>query len=303
MPERIPLLEALLDVESEESHGLARQILAADTAHSLYTTVLRTISLWNGSQILDSVFLEASEIPTRIDAALYLGLRGKLEAVEFLNEVARGEDARTAAEACQKLAWLAQPSAIEPLDRLLLHDDGNVVWIALGAASTLKASDLIHVLLETARRKLYTDGLHVPLCDEAIRVTGSLLVPGFCDDLPEEFERNEIETYTDGYRQKIVSHYATCVSLAKKHHRYTGGELLRLGHLTQSLFSPHSGAWESAAFNLHAITGKRYGFDYSHYADLITNLPAIQSWREYGQTHNPLTPGGWAFQGKSQEFR
>jgi hypothetical protein len=316
VPERFSLLEALLSRATEPARSLFSEIV--NSGHSkrrasgiantiLGSNAVRIVAGWNDHDLLRNIvenppldpsqLVEWYDTDLSVDAALYLGLAGDKSAVSFLEAVAYGGNAFQAARACRALAWLCQPTTIKPVRTLLEHEDGNIVWIVLGCAATLSCGALMTSLLQLAERKIYADRLHIPLCDEAIRVVRSMLEPELCEPLQEEYETDSIETFTDGFRREAIAYYMESLSRVDEKRRYRGGSPLRLKHLATDLLSVHTSVIQDGAYNLHAITGESYSFDYDPHSTLISNLHPILEWQKRAEHPEPLTSGGWAFQG------
>jgi hypothetical protein len=231
-----------------------------------------------------------------LDAAFYRGLTGDRAAVAFLETSAAGTDAGQAASAALRLAWLAWPGAIRPLDDLLRSEEAESIGLALNAAAALRAAALGPALLDLAGGAPDLQLELVPLPDEAIRVlenmTGQPLPDEQVDFVADAIE----EEFTAATRHAAVAHYSAVLQNLNRDRRYHRGAPLTLTHLAVDLLSIHTGPVHAAAYNLRAITGEDYGFDPDD--DLIANLPAIAAWRERAARAEPLTePGGWAFAG------
>ena len=238
----------------------------------------------------------------RQETAFYLGLMGDQGAIDFLEAIARGLKGFEAAQACRRLALLAQPSAIEPIIKLLHDDNGSVVNIALDAASIMGCTDLIPALLDLMSREIYAEGYHEPLCDDAFLVIRSIIEDPTKSILREEMIEDSYGDYggilTEAFRQKAADYYRSQFKLLRPVRRYHQGELLTLKHLALDLLSPHWGPFERGGYNLRAITGEDHGLDLSPYSsNFIANMPAILEWKKRAENSEPLEPGGWAFYG------
>lgn len=314
VPERFPLLDALLAKHTDQAVELFKQIL--ESGHSKQRSpgvaningsqAVRLVAGWGHHPLLQNVLHNYRRIDTnqwwgndpQVEAAFYSGLNGDDEAIAFLEAIAKGANTLRATEACQRLACLALPSAVEATAALLGHEDGNVAIAALGAASTLRSGALVASLLHLAERTIYADGFHLPVCDEAIRVVRSILTPAICEPLAEEYIDGETETLTQKFRERSIAYYSAHLTHIDKSKRYYNGDPLTLNHLALDLLSPHTQPFLDGAFNLQAITGEDYKFDYDPHSNLISNLSAVRTWRKRVCEPQPLAPGGWAFRGK-----
>jgi hypothetical protein len=317
---QLPLFEALLTYPNDEAANFFQRILSsghskqhsAGIANTWGVHAIRLVASWKQPELLHNVidnphlFLppieHAWESDIRQEAALYLGLMGDQTAIAFLESLAEKLKGFEAAQACRRLALLAQSSAIEPIVKLLHDDDGSVVNIALDAASIISCTDLIPPLLDLMRREIYADGYHEPLCDDAFRVVRSIIEDPSKSPFQEEMIEGSYGDYggilTEAFRQKAVDYYRSQFKTLKPARRYLQGELLTLKHLASDLLSPHWGPFERGAYNLTAITGEDHGLDLSPYSsNFITNILAILEWEKRAENPEPLEPGGWAFYG------
>jgi hypothetical protein len=319
----IPLLEALLAKPTTQAYDFAKEILSSGDSRLTSRTsnyygriALRHIADWGQTDWLQEVFEHIPVDPTsenqssnfdlQLEAAFYLGLVGNQQAVSFLELMASRDDAHQAAEATIKLSLLAQPSVIEKIKPLLAAEDGNVVVLALSAATHISTVDLIPELINLANREVYCDFYSEPLCDDALRTIRAIVGHNDTDTPQERFFEGTYGTfggaYTHDYRAEAIRYYTERIKHFERGLRYQTGELLTLKQLATNLLSRHSGPFENAVFNLTAITGQRYDIDLDPHYDFIANVKAIRLWNDYAAHSNVLKPGGWAYQGRPLDY-
>lgn len=291
--EYIPMMEALLQYPTSEALDLFEELVATKDWNMLQF-VVKSIAQWDNSQYLWRLVNENRLIAKiQSQAALYLGLKGDVDAVEWLEYTTLETDVILAAEATRNLALLALPAAIKPTEKILKGNDANAIAIAIDAAGYLSSGALVPSLLEAANYRMLSDHYHVPVGDEALR--SAWLITGFPIGLEEEFLTNAVEEYTESFREKAISRCRIIFQDLDPVYRYHLGKPLTMNHIVDKLMSPHEGQVFSAYCNLKAITGEDYGFDPDD--DLIANLSAINIWQRSASDHTYLKPGGWAYQG------
>ncbi len=311
LPEQIALLDSLLRDSTDAGLQFAEQKISDDPSSELMQVVVKSLAKWGRRDLLWKIMKRTSAIlrpeypdwlqaDARLDAALYLGLLGELDAVDFLVEIGQASDSSLAAQAALCLAWLAVPRAVSVINSLLLSEDVHAAGVALNAASALACAALGPALLTliSESRPLLSptsvDTASLPI--EAIRVLEEIIdlrssadtVEASIDLAPDTVSMSRLEVIP--YMRELLQGLNSAC-------RYQHGKPLTLTHLADRLVSPHDGPRRAAAYNLRAITGEDHGFDPD--LDLIANLPAIAAWRDRARKPSSLVPGGWAFAGQS----
>lgn len=303
------ILQAFLSYPSHKAETIVEKIIISGTPSEI-SAMIKVAARKADTELLKRLItipvkyqrqIEIHRRDPQLTAAFYLCLQGYIEALKLLQETAANSTSSIRAYACYCLSLLAMPSAIPHIEKLLYECSEETISTVLDASAILGVPRLISAMVEVSQKKVVASLSGHPVSSDAIQKMW--MIVGYPKNFQEEYEISDFEEYTIRFKALAVTHVLQATSLLDPYQRYDNSVSITLKRLAYDLASPHTLIKRRAAYNLQSICGEDYGFDPDD--DIIANYEAILRWQERAKNPYPLSPGGWAYQGKpiTPDFR